>query len=134
MRVKRCAGRVDAWGLDAVNPQTGGERRRSPRRRNQHASTHFGEVFDLSAGGMQVFRKGTKLIDIGEELAVELQCEHLSAGLTVKVVRRECVGFHRHVYGVEFVDLDEALRAKVGRLIEAACEPCACASCWIAAA
>lgn len=110
------------------------EKRKSPRRRNQHATTHFGEVFDLSAGGMQVFRKGAKLIEIGEELAVELQCEHLSAALSVKVIRRECVGFHRHVYGVEFVGLDEGLKAKVGRLIEAACEPCACPSCWIAAA
>lgn len=109
------------------------EKRRSPRRRNHNASTHFGEVFDLSMGGMQVFRKSGKLIEIGEELAVELQCEHLSAAVTVKVVRRECVGVHRHVYGVAFVGLDEALKGKVGRLIEAACEPCACPSCWIAA-
>jgi c-di-GMP-binding flagellar brake protein YcgR len=111
-----------------------GERRRSPRRRNRNATTHFGEVFDLSAGGMSVFRKGAELIEIGEELAVDLHCEHLSAELTVRVVHRECVGFRRHVYGVKFVGLNEAMQAKIGRLIDAACEPCACPTCWIAAA
>jgi len=109
------------------------ERRHSPRLRNQHATSLFGEVFDLSAGGMKVFRKSSKLIEIGQEFEVDLQCEHLSAMLRVRVVHRECVGFHRHVYGVEFVGLDAALSAKVRRVIDAACEPCACPSCWIAA-
>lgn len=113
-----------------VNPA---EKRRSPRRRNQTATTLFGEVFDLSTEGMQVFRKSAKLIAIGDELEVDLHCEHLGATLRVRVVRRECVGFRRHVYGVEFVGLDDRLRAKLGGLIDAACEPCACPSCWIAA-
>ena len=118
--------------MQEPNPFTT-ERRRSPRKRNQHATTHFGEVFDLSAGGMKVFRKSADIIEIGDELSVELQCEQYAAALTLRVVRRECVGFRRHVYGVEFVGLDDTLRTKIGRLIEAACEPCACASCWIAA-
>ncbi len=109
------------------------DQRRSPRLRNQHATSLFGEVFDLSAGGMKIFRKSAKLVEIGDDLEVDLQCEHLSATLCVRVVHRECVGFHRHVYGVEFVGLDEAMTAKIGRVIEAACEPCACPSCWIAA-
>jgi c-di-GMP-binding flagellar brake protein YcgR len=109
------------------------EKRRSPRLHNQHATSLFGEVFDLSAGGMKVFRKSSKLVEMGEEFTVDLQCEHLSASLRVRVVHRECVGFHRHVYGVEFVGVDDGLRAKIGRLIDAACEPCACPSCWIAA-
>jgi PilZ domain len=113
-----------------VNPS---EKRLSPRRRNLQATSLFGEVFDLSAQGMKVFRKSAKLIEVGDELGVDLHCEHLSTALRVRVVRRECVGFHRHVYGVEFVGLDDALSAKVRRLIEMACEPCACPSCWIAA-
>lgn len=82
---------------------------------------------------MKVFRKGAKLIEIGEELVVDLQCEHHNAVLTIRVVHRECVGFRRHVYGVEFVGLDDGLRAKLGMMIESACEPCACPSCWVAA-
>jgi hypothetical protein len=109
------------------------EQRRSPRLRNRHATTHFGEVFDLSAEGMQVFRKSSKVLEVGNELTVELQCEHLSAEVVVRIARCECVGFHRHVYGVEFVGVGDELREKLSRLIEAACEPCARPSCWTAA-
>lgn len=116
---------------DPVSYRT--ERRRSPRWRNRGATTHFGEVFDLSAVGMKVFRKSARLVEIGAELAVRLECEHLSADLAVRVVRRECVGFHRHVYGVEFVGLDQEQHEQVLKLVEAACGLCACATCWIAA-
>lgn len=126
-------GWVDAKGMAEPTPYPN-EKRRSPRRRNQAATTHFGEVFDLSAGGMKVFRKGAKLIEVGEEFTVELQCEHLSMELIVCVVHRECVGFRRHVYGVEFVGLDAGLTKRIEGLIVAACEPCASPSCWIAAA
>jgi c-di-GMP-binding flagellar brake protein YcgR len=109
------------------------DKRKSPRHRNQHANSLFGEVFDLSAGGMKIFRKGLKQIEIGDEFAVDLQCEHLAVSLQVRVVHRECVGFHRHVYGVEFVEQDAALQAKVDQLIDAAYDPYACPSCWVAA-
>ena len=109
------------------------EKRKSPRQRNQHASSLFGEVFDLSAGGMKIFRKGLKQVEIGDEFAVDLKCEHLVVSLRVRVVHRESVGFHRHVYGVEFVEPDAALRVKVDQLIHAACDPYACPSCWVAA-
>lgn len=109
------------------------DKRRTPRRRSRNATTLFGEVFDLSAGGMQVFRKGALLIEVGDELVVDLHCEHLSAAIPVRVVRRECVGFRRHVYGVEFVGIDDGLRAKLDRMIDVACEPCVCPSCWLAA-
>ncbi len=82
---------------------------------------------------MQVFRKGSGVIEIDECLDIELQCEHLSATLPVRVVRRECVGFRRVVYGVEFVGLDAVQQTKLQRLVESACEPCACPSCWVAA-
>ena len=82
---------------------------------------------------MQVFRKGSKRIEVGEELVVDLQCEHLSATIPARVVRRECVGFRRHVYGVQFVGIDDGLRTKLSRMIDAACEPCASPACWIAA-
>ena len=114
-------------------PMNPSEKRRSPRLRNKHATSLFGEVFDLSSGGMKVFRKSSKPVEIGEELDIDLQCDSLTAAVRVRVVHRECVGFHRHVYGVEFVGLDDGLRAKVQRLIVAACEPCACPSCWVAA-
>lgn len=109
------------------------ERRRSPRRRNRNATSLFGDVFDLSVGGMQVFRKGLKLLAVGDELDVELQCEHLAVTLTARIVRRECVGTQRHVYGVEFVGLNKDLRTKLERLSDLACDPCAYPSCWIAA-
>ena len=81
-----------------------------------------------------MFRKAKKVIEVDDEFVVEMRCEHLAVELTVRVVHRECVGFRRHVYGVEFVGLDEGLRRRVEGLMEAACEPCACPSCWIAAA
>ncbi len=118
--------------MDKFIPFTS-EQRRSPRLKNKHATTHFGEVFDLSADGMKVFRKSSQTIELGDEVTVELQCETFSVELKIRVARRECVGYHRHVYGCEFIEIDEELREKVGRLVEAACEPCATASCWIAA-
>lgn len=131
--VKPGGGWADPGTMADQKKSSPSEKRRSPRLRNQHATSLFGEVFDLSSGGMKIFRKSSKLVEISEEFTVDLQCEHLNAGLRVRVVHRECVGFHRHVYGVEFVGLDDALAAKVERLIEAACEPCACPSCWVAA-
>jgi len=82
---------------------------------------------------MQVFRKGGQLLEIGDELDVELHCEHLLVTLPAKIIRRECVGIRRHVYGAEFGRIDEALRTKLKQLIDAACEPYANPSCWIAA-
>jgi len=115
------------------HPHSKSDRRRSTRRRSRSATTLFGDVFDLSPDGMQVFRKGAKLIEVGQTLVVDLQCEHLTAALPVKVVRRECVGYRRHVYGVQFDGIDKGLQAKLLLMIDAACEPCACPSCWIAA-
>ena len=114
-------------------PKKQSERRVFPRLRNKHATSLFGDVFDLSTGGMKVFRKSSKLVEIGEELEIDLHCENLSALLRVRVMHRECVGYHRHVYGVEFIDLNADLRAKIARLMDAACDPCASPSCWIAA-
>ncbi len=109
------------------------EKRNFPRLKNKHATSLFGDVFELSGGGMKVFRKSSKLVEIGDEFQVDLHCEHLSTLVRVRVVHRECVGFHRHVYGVEFVELTADLSVKIGRLVQAACEPCASPSCWIAA-
>lgn len=109
------------------------EGRRAPRLKNKLATTHFGEVFDLSPGGMKVFRKSSHVLEPGDQITVELKCEQISIEVTVRVARRECVGFHRHIYGLEFIELHEELREKVLRLVEAACEPCATASCWVAA-
>lgn len=114
-------------------PKKTTEKRNFPRLRNKNATSLFGEVFDLSGGGMKIFRKSTKLVEIGEELEIDLQCDNLCAAVRVKVKHRECVGFHRHVYGVEFVGLNADLSVKIGQLIDAACEPCASPSCWIAA-
>jgi c-di-GMP-binding flagellar brake protein YcgR len=109
------------------------EGRRSPRLKNKLATTHFGEVFDLSPGGMKVFRKSSQVLEPGDQVTVELKCESLSAEVTVRVARRECAGFHRHIYGLEFIELHEELREKVMQLVKASCEPCAAASCWVAA-
>ena len=108
-------------------------KRNFPRLKNKHATSLFGDVFDLSGGGMKIFRKSSKLVQIGDEFEVDLHCENLSVLLQVRVAHRECVGFHRHVYGVEFIDLNAGLNVKIGRLIQAACDPCASPSCWIAA-
>ncbi len=95
-----------------------GERRRHGRLRCEETACCVGQVTDLSASGMRVQRRGRPIMDVGDELQISV---HPDAGepaitLTARVVWIERAGFRKHIYGMEFADLDDDQKRQLGEL------------------
>ncbi len=94
------------------------DRRRHGRLRCEQTSCCVGQVVDLSASGMRVQRRGRPLMDVGDELQISV---HSDAGepaitLTARVIWIERGGFRKHTYGMEFADLTDDLKRRLGEL------------------
>jgi len=85
------------------------DQRRHGRLRCEQASCCIGQVQDLSASGMLVQHRGRMTIESGHELQVTISHESGESDVTVRVrvVRVERTGFRKHLYGLEFVDLED---------------------------
>lgn len=73
---------------------------------------------DLSASGMRVQRRGKPLMEVGDEFKISV---HPDAGepmltLPARVVWIERQGFRKHVYGLEFAELDDVTKRRLGDL------------------
>ena len=83
------------------------ERRRHGRLRTDDLGCSLGEVFDLSASGMRVDRRGRKLAELGDTFSLRLAYGDVELYLDCKVVRLWKVGFRKYSYGLEFVGVEE---------------------------
>ncbi len=97
---------------------TDGERRRHGRLRCEETTCCVGQVTDLSASGMRVKRRGSPIMEIGDELQVGVHPDGGEPAITLRarVVWIEKAGFRQHIYGMEFADLSDDQRRKLGEL------------------
>ncbi|MCB9841300.1 MAG: DnaJ domain-containing protein [Phycisphaeraceae bacterium] len=96
---------------------TGPRQRRQARRYQTRSlpSFPFGEVVDLSAGGMRVRRNGAPIVAEGSVERFTLVAGAGPIHLTGRVawIRRKGLLARTHEYGVEFLELDNELRARL---------------------
>ena len=100
------------------------ERRRHGRLRCEDASCCVGQVADLSASGMRVLRRGGPIMEIGDDFSITV---HPNGGepiltLPARVVWIERQGFRKHIIGLEFGELDDPSRQKLGELARIVCD------------
>ena len=89
------------------------DRRRHGRLRCEGTRSNLGRVVDLSLSGMQVTRRGGRIVDVGDEFFVELRWDKVVLPLKARVVRVQKSGFSKYTYGLEFVDLDPMTREQL---------------------
>ena len=91
------------------------ENRRHGRLRTEGAASSLGTVLDLSASGMKVFRKGVPPVQEGETFRIEVRtdCEALPVNVIVRRITK--VGRRRFEYGLEFIEMTDADRARLTR-------------------
>ena len=92
------------------------ERRRHGRLRTEGVNCSLGEVVDLSASGMRVLRKGRRSAEVGETVALTLDYEGFTLSVDARVVRLEKAGFRRHIYGLEFQQVNPDVQDQLTHL------------------
>lgn len=92
------------------------ERRRHGRLLCEDLRCNLGKILDLSASGMRVFRKGGAVAKVGDK--IHLVIEYLDASMKVGVVtvRADKVGFRKHMYGFQFIDLTDQQKTRLAAL------------------
>jgi c-di-GMP-binding flagellar brake protein YcgR len=95
------------------------DRRRHPRARVPSLASHYGEVVDLSAGGMKVFHKGAAKFAVGDTFDATLDHPTGSARVSAEVVWIEDVGLRRRLVGCRFIDPPSDTTAALERLVHA---------------
>jgi len=92
------------------------DQRIHPRRPVSSTSTPLGQVVDVSEGGVGIFVKGEPKVGEGDTIHLEVtQGDHQFVA-ECRVVRVEEVGLARSVVGLEFVEVDEVLKADLSLL------------------
>jgi PilZ domain-containing protein len=91
------------------------DRRRHGRLRCEQTSCCIGQIVDLSASGMLVKHRGRLMIENEQNLCVTVSHESGDSDVTVtvRVVRIERIGFRKHRYGLEFVDLQDGQKKQM---------------------
>ncbi len=95
------------------------DRRKRGRIKANHTYCELGEVVDLSASGMKVFRKGRSVAKDGDELSLTIENTGNVAEVDCRIVYIEKTGFRKQTYGIEFLNVDEDKRrqlVKIARL------------------
>ncbi len=65
----------------------------------------LGDVVDLSASGVRVFRRGRLKWRIGDAVKMTLKWREDEVEVTARILRVQKLGFRRYDLGIEFVDL-----------------------------
>ncbi len=65
----------------------------------------LGDVVDLSASGVRVFRRGRLKWRIGDEFKMMLKWREDRIEVSARILRVQKLGFRRYDLGIEFVDL-----------------------------
>jgi len=98
-------------------PATHDDRRQHQRVRVASLASPFGEVVDLSLGGMKVFHKGGKKLAVGDRVDATLDHAVAQARVAAEVVWVEEVGLRRRLIGCRFIDPDPATADALNRLV-----------------
>lgn len=91
-------------------------RRRHGRLKTEGTLSSMGEVVDISASGMRVQRKGALPIAEGEKFRVDVRIDQEVMAIDVMVRRVRKMGRRKFEFGLEFINLSNADRARLGRL------------------
>jgi len=99
--------------------KTHDDRRQHQRVQVPALASPFGEVVDLSLGGMKVFHKGGKKLAVGDRVDATLDHAVARAKVAAEVVWVEEVGLRRRLIGCRFLDLSPDSQASLERLVGA---------------
>ncbi|QDU33648.1 PilZ domain protein [Poriferisphaera corsica] len=93
----------------------------------------LGEVVDLSAGGMQVIRKGKQPIQQGDFVNGMLEHDEGQIDIRARVVWVRKLGFFRWAFGLEFIEMNEKDLDNLVQLVECGHHECVGPRLWAAA-
>ena len=100
------------------------DRRRHGRLRCESTRSCIGNVLDISASGMRVQRSGRPIMEVGDQFRITVHPDAGEPVLTLpsRVVRIERTGFRKHVYGIEFVELNDEQKRRLSELARIVCD------------
>ncbi|QQE11718.1 PilZ domain-containing protein [Planctomycetota bacterium] len=93
----------------------------------------LGEVVDLSAGGIQVIRKGRQALEQGDFIDGRLQQNGNEIDIRARVVWVKKLGIFRYAIGMEFIEMNEDELDQVVHLVECGHDECVGPRLWSAA-
>ena len=76
----------------------------------------FGEVVDLSASGIRVFRNGGMKWKVGDQIPLLLKWNEDTVELSAEVLRVRRLGFRRFDVGLSFVEVSEEVQEAIVKL------------------
>jgi len=80
----------------------------------------FGDVVDLSATGVRIFRRGGLKWRIGETINLTLRWHSDEIQVSARVLRTKRLGFRRHDIGLEFVEVSPETKEAIADLARGA--------------
>ena len=89
------------------------DRRRHGRLLCEDLRCDLGQVRDLSASGMKVFRKGGSIAQVGDQLEVVIEYLDSRMSVQAKVIRADKIGFRKRMYGFAFVELSDEQKSRL---------------------
>ncbi len=92
------------------------DRRRHGRIQTEAVTCSMGDVVDMSASGVKVRRKGRRAVQLGDSFTITLKYGQFALPVDVRVVRLQKIGFRRYIFGLEFLEVNEHIRAKLAQL------------------
>lgn len=92
------------------------DRRRAGRLRTEDLRSTLGQVYDLSCTGIGVIRRGRKIGSVGDGVMVRLTYNDEDLVVSCRIMRIERLGFRRHRYGLQFIDVDAQTQSKLALL------------------
>ncbi len=92
------------------------DRRRAGRLRTEDLRSTLGQVYDLSSTGIGVVRRGRRIGGVGDGVMIRLHYGDHDLVVSCRIMRIERLGFRRHRYGLQFVDVTPEQQVTIGRL------------------
>lgn len=91
-------------------------RRRAGRLNCELVRCSMGEVLDISAGGMKVFRRNRPGPHAGDEVTVTIMALGREIKAPVRICRVDCLGLFKVEVGLEFTELTPELREALNQI------------------
>lgn len=107
-----------------METEASSDRRRHGRLRCESTRSCIGSVVDISASGMRVLRSGRPIMEVGNQFRITVHPDDGEPVLTLpsRVVWIERKGFRKHIYGIEFVELSDDQKRRLGELARIVCD------------
>jgi PilZ domain len=97
--------------MDTKTPEATSDSRRAGRLNCKRLRCELGEVLNISATGMLVYRKGRHALEPGHEAALTLIHVHGQVTVVCRVAWTKKIGFRRRLIGLQFVSVTPQTRA-----------------------